>query len=309
MIRRMVQRLLSTLLVLFCIVSATFFLVRLAPGGPFDTERALPPETRALLMKQYGLDLPLHEQYIRYLDNLLHGDFGTSMKYPGKSVSEILFEGLPYSAGLGGLALMSAILAGAGMAWLTVRRPEGSADRWMVRISLVFLSLPGIIIAPLSVLVFSLWLGLLPAGLLEGPEHLILPVISLALPLAARIFLLMRDSVRTQSAGTWFRAAIGRGIPPSALYLRHVLRHALAPVAAFLAPASAALLTGSIVIETVFILPGTGRHFIQAALNRDLTLILGTVILYSTILLLFNFLADIILMLLDPAREKSEGTA
>ena len=305
--KRILLRLGSTFLVLACIITASFFLIRLAPGGPFDAERAISPEIRAQLMRQYGLDQPLHVQYLHYIENLLHFDLGMSMKYPGKSVSGILSEGLPWSAGLGAFALLTALFFGISMAWLGVLMPGRNLDRWLTRISLVCLSLPGIIIAPLSILIFSLWLGLLPAGLLEGPEHLVLPVFALAIPLAARIFLLMRDSIQTQTASTWFKAALGRGITPSTIFLRHVLRHAMAPVAAFLAPASAALLTGSIVIETVFILPGIGRHFIQAALNRDLTLITGTVIVYSAILLFFNLLADLLLMLLDPAKTDLEA--
>jgi len=299
MTQMIARRILVSLLVLWAIVSASFFLVRLAPGGPFDSERQLAPATRTQLLQKYGLDRPLFEQYLRYLSGLAHLDFGPSLKYPDKAVGEILAEGLPYSMLTGGLALVVAILAGFGCAAFSATGRHPLANRLLNGAALVGISLPSMIIAPLLILVVSLWLGLLPAGLWDGPEHVVLPVLSLALPLGARIFMLAREKMLASVATGWFQAALARGIGRRQL-LAHLLKNTLAPLAAFIAPATAALLTGSIVIETIFVLPGIGRHFVQAAFNRDFTLIIGVVIVYSTLLILLNLLADILLLILDP---------
>lgn len=297
-----VRRALWMLPTLAIIVTAAFFLVRLAPGGPFDAERALPPGVRASLEAAYGLDRPLHEQYVAYVDGLLHGDLGPSVRFRDETVSGLIRAGLPVSLTLGGLALFAAMLAGVPLGALAALRHNSAADHALTGIAALGIAVPVFVIAPCAVLVFAVGLHWLPAGGWEPgrPGDMVLPVTTLALPMLAYVARLTRGSVLEAVASPWALAARARGLRARDLVLLHLLPAALVPVVGYLGPAAASALTGSLVVETVFSIPGIGRHTVQAALNRDYLLVLGVVIVYATILLVANLLVDLAYAWLDP---------
>jgi oligopeptide transport system permease protein len=297
-----VRRLLGILPTLFVIITVSFFIVRLAPGGPFDQEQTLPPQIRANLDRAYGLDQPLGMQYLHYLERLAHGDLGPSFKLRDFSVSELIADGFPVSATLGISALLLAILLGiplgvAGALW----RDRGAGIGITAFVTLA-VALPSFVTGPLLALLFGLQLHWLPvAGWEDGaPRYLILPVLTLGLPVAAYVTRLMRGSLLEVLRANHIRTARARGLGEVRILLRHALRPALLPVVSYLGPAAAFVVTGSLVVETVFALPGTGRYLVQGAINRDYTLVMGMVILYGVLTLLLNLAADLIYGWLDP---------
>jgi len=296
------RRLLAALPTLALIIALSFLLTRLAPGGPFDEEQALPPEIRANLEAAYGLDQPVLVQFGRYLTGLLHGDFGPSFKFRDFTVSELIADGLPVSLtiGLAALALALAIGVPAGI-WAALSRGQ-FVDRLVMTIAVAGISIPVFVIAPMLTLVFGIWLRWLPvAGWMPGrPMDLVLPVVTLALPVVAYLARLTRGSLLEVLRATWIRAARARGLPERTVILRHALPAALLPVVSYLGPAAAAVLAGSLVVETLFGLPGMGRHLVQGALNRDYTLVMGMVIVYAALMILLNLLADLVYAWLDP---------
>lgn len=287
---------------LLAVIFLSFLLMRLAPGGPFDGERPLAPETRDALVKAYGLDLPLYEQFGLYLARLAQGDFGPSLVYRDFTVTDLVAKGLPVSLTLGALALLLALALGLGFGLMAATRPHGFADRVTGIGATVLTAIPSFVLAPLLVLVFGLSLGWLPvSGWNEGaPAHLVLPVIALALPYAGAIAKLTRAGLAGALAEDHVRTARARGLSSLRVLFRHALRPSLVPVASYLGPAAAGLLTGAVVIETVFALPGLGRYFVQGALNRDYPLVLGVVTLYAGLIIAFNLLADLAYGWLDP---------
>ncbi|RED16239.1 ABC transporter permease [Parasphingopyxis lamellibrachiae] len=296
------RRLLTAIPTLLCVVVLSFVLMRLAPGGPFDGERALDEETRAALDAAYGLDLPLGEQIILYIGRIVRGDFGPSLVYRDFTVSELIAQGLPVSLTIGGLALLlSCALGIGGGLWAAVR-----AGRWqdeaVMGAATLLTALPVFVTGPLFVLIFALGLGWLPVSGWEAgsPSHLVLPVVALALPFAGAIAKLTRAGLAKALNEDHVRTARARGLAESQVIARHALRPALVPVASYLGPAAAGLLTGAVIIETVFALPGLGRYFVQGALNRDYPLVLGVVTLYAGLIILFNLVADLIYGWLDP---------
>jgi oligopeptide transport system permease protein len=296
---RRVTALIPTLLV---IVTVSFAIIRLAPGGPFDEEQGVAPEVRANLERLYGLDEPLPVQYLRYLRALAHGDFGPSLRQRDFTVSELIGRGLPLSAALGlcaiALALITAIPAGIAAAlW---RGP--AADFAIAAIAALGVALPSFVIGPLLALVFGVHLRWLPvAGWQAGsPRYLVLPVLTLALPLAAAISRLTRASLLEVLRTPFVRSARARGLGEARVLWRHALRPALLPVASYLGPAIAFVVTGSLVVEAVFGLPGTGRYLVQGAIDRDYPLVMGMVIVYGALTLLLNLLADLACGWLDP---------
>jgi oligopeptide transport system permease protein len=293
-------RLLVSLLTLWVIVTAVFLLLRLAPGGPFDGERRLPPEVEANLRAAYHLDEPLPAQYLRYLGMLARGDLGPSFRQKDFTVNELVAEGAPISLGVGALALLFATGVGIGIGVRAGTAPGSRRDRWLMGATNLGLALPAIVVAPLAVLVFAVLLGWLPAGGIAGPAHFVLPALALALPFTAAIARLTRGSVAETLQEPHVRTALAKGLPGRRILRRHVLPLALLPVVSFLGPAAAALLTGSVVIEQVFELPGIGRYFVQGALNRDYTLVMGVVVVYAVLILLFNLLVDLAYARLDP---------
>lgn len=302
MIRLLGGRVLGAIPTLFVIILLGFALMRLAPGGPFDAERALPPEVEANLRAQYDLDAPLPQQFIRYVTDLARFDFGPSFKYKDFTVAELIADGAPVSATLGGLALAIATTLGVALGCAAALNRRTWLDSAVMALAVSGQVIPTFVIGPLLALVFGLWLGWLPlAGWGGGrPAYLLLPVVTLALPYVAAIARLMRASLIETMSENFIRTARAKGASPARILLRHALPPALLPVVSYLGPAAAGLLTGSVVVETIFGLPGIGRYFVQGAINRDYTLVLGVVILYGGLIVLFNMLTDLIYGWLDP---------
>lgn len=302
MILYALKRLLGAIPTLALIIVLSFLLTRLAPGGPFDDEQAVPPEIRANLERAYGLDQPLAVQLGRYVSGLLRGDFGPSFKFKDFSVTELIAAGLPVSLQLGGLSLLVAILAGIPLGTLAAMRHNRAADHVIMAVAVVGIAVPVFVVAPLAALVFGVHLGWLPvAGWSPGEwRDMLLPTLTLALPVVAYVARLTRGSMLETLRSPFVRAARARGVPGSRVVWRHALPAALTPVVSYLGPAAAAVLTGSLVVETIFGLPGMGRHLVQGALNRDYTLVMGMVIVYGSFMIALNLLVDIAYAWLDP---------
>jgi ABC-type dipeptide/oligopeptide/nickel transport system permease component len=300
MIRYLVRRLVALVLVLFCVVSVTFFLIRVMPGGPFDRERKLPPHIEKALLAKYKLDGPLLQQYWDYLGDLLHGDLRLSTKYRNRSVNEILAQSLPVSATLGSAAFLLAAFGGIVLGTLAAAHQHSWIDRSAMFIALVAISLPSFIIGPLLVLVFAINLQVLPVGGWGGPQFLILPAITLAAPYTAYVARLTRASMLEVLSQDYIRTARAKGLPERLVVYKHALRVAILPVVSFLGPLAANLLTGSIVVENIFSIPGAGGFFVTSVLNRDGFLLAGVVIVYCTLLVGFNLLVDLLYGWLDP---------
>lgn len=292
-------RLLSLVGVLFCVVTITFFLVRLSPGGPFDSERNLPPAIEQALLAKYQLDGSLWEQYTGYLTDLLRGDLRLSTKYRNRSVNEILAQTLPVTMTLGAMSFLLATVGGVFLGVFAAVRPKSWGDTGAMLLALLAISLPSFVIGPLLVLVFALQLGWFPVGGWGGWSHLVLPALTLAAPYVAYIARLTRGSMRDVLGQDFIRTARAKGLSERTVVYRHALRVAILPVVSFLGPLAAHLLTGSIVVETIFHLPGAGGFFVNSILNRDGFLLGGVVIVYCTLLVLFNLLVDVAYTLLD----------
>jgi oligopeptide transport system permease protein len=301
MLTLITRRLMTAIPTLLAIIILSFLLMRFAPGGPFDGERPLAPETRAALETAYGLDKPMWQQVGMYLSRLAHGDFGPSLVYRDFTVTELIQKSLPVSLLVGGLALVLACILGISAGLLAAVRAGKWQDQILMLGATLLTAMPTFVTGPLLAMIFGLWLGWLPvSGQGEGYSWLILPVIALALPVAGAVAKLARAGLAGQLGQDHIRAARARGIAPLTILRRHALRPALVPVASYLGPAAASLLTGAVVIETVFGLPGLGRYFVQGALNRDYPLVLGVVTLYAALIILFNLFADLIYGWLDP---------
>ena len=295
------RRFLSAIPTLFVIVTISFFLIRLAPGGPFDLERPLEAKVMENLNRIYQLDRSLVEQYWLYLSAVMRGDFGPSFILRDFSVAELLGNGLPVSMRLGALALSVAILVGGTLGTIAALRQNSALDYLVTGMGALGLTIPNFVVAPIFQLVFGLGLALLPvAGWAGGSaRNLILPVIVLALPQIAVVARMIRASMIEALRSNHIRTLRSLGLPTSTV-VSHALRGASLPVVSYLGPAAAALLTGSVVVETIFALPGIGRYFVEGALNRDYTLVMGTVVLVAVFVMFFNLLVDILYALIDP---------
>ncbi len=301
MLRFFLVRLLQALPVIFIVITATFFLVRAAPGGPFDAEKVVLPEVKRALEAQYKLDLPLHEQYFAYLGDLVQGDLGPSFKYPGRSVNEILFSGLPVTAELGFYALMIALLIGVTAGVFASLRPNTRQDYIPMSLAMIGICMPSFLLGPLLVLVFGIYLDWLPiSGWGAIPGDKVLPSITLGAAYAAYVARLSRAGMLEILSQDYIRTARAKGLSEWQVITKHALRGGLIPVVAFLGPAFAGLLAGSFVVETIFQIPGLGRFYVQAAFNRDYTMILGTTVFLSTLIVVFNLLSDIAAAWLNP---------
>lgn len=295
----LIRRLASMAGVLFCVVTITFLLIRVSPGGPFDGERKIPAEIERQLLAKYKLDGTLWEQYRGYLGDLVRGDLRLSTKYRNRSVNEILAQTLPVTLVLGGSAFLIAVVAGVWLGTVAAMRRRTWRDHAAMFAALAAISLPSYITGPLFILLFALTLGWLPAGGWGGVSHLILPAITLAAPAAAVIARLMRGSMVETLEMDFVRTARAKGVGETAVVYRHALRIAILPVVSYLGPLAAHLLTGSIVVETVFHIPGAGGFFVHSILNRDGFLLGGMVIVYCVLLVCFNLLVDLAYGLLD----------
>jgi len=295
------RRFLSAIPTLFIIVTISFFLIRLAPGGPFDLERPLEAKVMENLNRIYQLDKPLIQQYWLYLQAVLRGDFGPSFILRDFTVAELFARGLPVSMTLGALALSLAVLVGGTLGTIAALRQNSIIDYLVTGMGAMGLTIPNFVVAPIFQLVFGLALALLPvAGWADGnPRNLIMPVIVLALPQIAVVARMTRAAMIENLRSNHIRTLRSLGLPTRTI-VAHALRGAALPVVSYLGPAAAALLTGSVVVETIFGLPGIGRYFVEGALNRDYTLVMGTVVVVAIFVLLFNLVVDILYALIDP---------
>ena len=302
MLHYTLRRLLGAVPTLFILIALAFFMIRAAPGGPFDAERALLPEIEANLRAAYNLDEPLWQQFGRYLGGLLRGDFGPSFQYRDFSVTELIMTGFPVSLRLGGSAILLALVIGVTAGSIAALRQNKAADYTVMAVSMTGISIPNFVMAPILILVFAVYLGWLPAGGLgDGSvRNMVLPVIALALPQIAYLSRLTRGSMIEVLRSNFVRTAKAQGLSTRQIVLRHTLKPALLPVVSYLGPATAAVITGSVVIEQIFSVPGLGRFFVQGALNRDYTLVMGVVVFYGVLIVLFNLLVDLAYALLDP---------
>ncbi len=302
MLRYFLTRLAGAVPTLFVIVTMTFFLIRAAPGGPFDQEQTLPPEIMANLQSAYGLDQPIWIQYGRYLGALAHGDFGPSFKYKDFSVTELISQGFPVTFELGAIAMALALILGVPIGIFAALRHNSAADYATMSLAVVGIAIPSFVVLPFLGLLFGIYLHWLPvAGWEPGSiRHLVLPVVALALPPLSVIARLVRAGMLELLRSHFIRTAIAKGLPLRTVIFRHALRPALLPVASYMAPAVASIMTGSLVVESIAGLPGIGRYMVQGALNRDYTLVLGMVIIYSTLLIAMGLVVDLLYAWLDP---------
>lgn len=300
--RYFLKRLAGAVPTLFIIITLAFFLIRLAPGGPFDQEQSLPPEILANLERAYGLDQPVWVQYGRYLGALARGDFGPSFKYKDFTVTELIGQGFPVTLELGAIALTLALGIGIPLGILAALRHHSALDHAAMAVAVVGITVPAFVVLPLLGLLFGVHLHWLPvAGWEPGSlRHLILPVVTLCLPPLAYVARMTRGSLLETLRSPYIRTAFAKGLPLRVVILRHALRPALLPVASYLAPAVASIMTGSLVVESIAGLPGIGRYLVQGALNRDYTLVMGMVIIYSALLIAMGLLVDLLYLGLDP---------
>jgi len=302
LLRYTLRRALGAIPTLLILIALAFFMIRLAPGGPFDTERALLPEIEANLRATYHLDEPLPMQFLRYLSGLARGDFGPSFQYRDYTVTELIMTGFPVSLRIGLSAMVLAVLFGVAAGSIAALRQNSRTDYSIMAVSMTGISIPNFVVAPLLILIFAVDLGWLPAGGFgDGAlRNLVLPVISLALPQIAYVARLTRGSMIEVLRSPFIRTAKAQGLPLTKIILRHALKPAMLPVVSYLGPATAAVITGSVVIEQIFGIPGLGRFFVQGALNRDYTLVMGVVVFYGVLIIVANMLVDLAYAWLDP---------
>ena len=300
MLRYFLRRLLGAIPTLFLIVAISFFMIRRAPGGPFSHERQVPKEVEQALLHAYHLDEPLWLQFLHYLGNLLRGDFGPSFKYKDFTVTDLIAQGFPVSLQLGGIAIVLALVIGITLGITAAFRQNSLMDYTATGISMLGIAVPNFIVAPLMTLVFGLMLGILPVGGWGGAKHYVLPVVALCLPQIAIITRLMRGSMIEVLHTNYVRTARAKGLPEIVTITRHAIRAAILPIVSYLGPAIAAIITGSVVVEQIFGIPGIGRYFVQGSLNRDYTMVMGVTIFYGALIIFCNLVADLLYGLLDP---------
>lgn len=296
------RRLLTAIPTLLVIATLAFMLLHLTPGGPFDSDKLLVPQIQRSIEAHYHLDEPVWRQYLRYLHDLARGDLGPSFQYRNTSVNELIAQGLPVDVAVGGSALLFALLVGASIGLLAAARMNGWPDRIAMSVAMLGISVPAFVTGPLLILVFALWLHWLPAGDWVGGSwrHLLLPALALALPYTAYVARIVRAGACDALAQPYIRTARAKGLPLRSVLLRHAACPTLVPLLSFLGPAVAGVLTGSIVIEQVFGLPGIGRLFVIGALNRDYTVVTGVTVLYGALIIACNLLVDLCYAWLDP---------
>ncbi len=302
MLRYTLLRVLGAIPTLLLVIVLAFMMVHAAPGGPFDGERVLPPEIEANIAKKYHLDEALHQQFLRYLGGVVQGDLGPSYSYRDHTVSELIGGALPLSLQLGAMAMVLSLIVGVTVGTAAALRKNTVLDRTAMALAMTGISIPVFVVAPVLVLVLAVYLQWLPAGWSgnAGGARFLLPVISLALPQIAYIARLTRASMIDVLASDFIRTARAQGLGTIAIVRYHALKPAMLPVLSYMGPAVAAILTGSVVVEEIFGIPGLGQLFVRGALNRDYTLVLGIVIFYATLIILLNLLVDILYAVIDP---------
>ena len=300
MIKFILLRILQAIPTLFIIATLTFFMTRLAPGGPFDAEKNIPEEIKEKLESHFGLEKPLHTQYFLYLGNLLQGDLGPSFKYMGWEVSELIAKAFPVSAQLGLFSLLIALVLGLPAGVVAALRKNSAYDYCLMITAMLGICLPTFVLGPLLILFFSSWLGWLPPLGWYSFADMILPSLTLGLFYGAYIARLTRAGMLDTLNQDYIRTARAKGAPPVRVVLRHAIKGGLLPVVTFLGPAFAGLISGSFIIESIFFIPGLGRFFVTAAFNRDYTMVLGTVLFYACLIIILNLLVDMIQASIDP---------
>ena len=302
MLRFALLRLLWAIPTLLLVIVLAFLMVHAAPGGPFDAERALPPEIEANIARAYHLDEPLPQQFARYLGGVLTGDFGPSYRYRDYNVSELIGNAIPVSMKLGVLAMALAVLVGISFGTLAALRQNSVLDRLTMGLAMTGISIPVFVIAPLFILFFAVKLQWLPASWSGSTSawRFLLPVVALALPQIAYIARLTRASMIEVLGSDFIRTARAQGLGTAAIIRYHAMKPAMLPVLSYMGPAIAAILTGSVVVEEIFGIPGVGQFFVRGALNRDYTLVLGIVIFYATLVIILNLIVDVLYGFLDP---------
>ncbi len=302
MLAYVVRRFFSAVPTLFLIVTISFFLMRVAPGGPFNQEKGLHPVIKANLERQYNLDQPLWKQFLYYLNDLVHGDLGPSYVLPDFTVAELFRAGLPISIQLGASALLLALVVGGLLGIAAALRQNRPADYSVIAVATAGSTIPTFVIAPLLQLTFGLFLAWLPVGGWGGGDvrHKLLPVLTLSLPQIAVVARLMRGSMIESLRSHHIRTARAMGLSDFSVVVKHAMRGAILPIVSYAGPAAAALLTGSIIVETIFSIPGIGRYFVEAALNRDYTLVMGTVVVVAVFTIFFNLIVDVLYATIDP---------
>ncbi len=296
----LLKRLASTIPTLFIIVTIAFFMIRMAPGGPFDAERPVSAEIAENLNSVYHLDDSLPRQYASYLARLLKGDFGPSFKYQDYTVTELIVKGFPVSLKLGLGAILLALIFGIIMGSVSAIRQNSAIDYSVMLVSMTGITIPNFVVAPLLALFFGVILGWLPVAGWGSWKQMILPIIGLSLPQIAAVARMTRASLIETLNSPYIRTAKAKGLPTSLILLRHASRATLLPILSWLGPAIAAIVTGSVVIEQIFGLPGIGRYFVNGALNRDYTLVMGVVVFYGVLIVLMNLVVDLLYRWLDP---------
>jgi oligopeptide transport system permease protein len=302
LLRYALLRLLGAIPTLLLVIVLAFLMVHAAPGGPFDDERVLPPEIEANIARAYQLDEPLARQFLSYMSGLLRGDLGPSYRYRDHTVSELIGNAFPLSLKLGAMAMLFAVVIGVGVGTVAALHKNSLLDRIVMALALTGISIPVFVIAPVLVLLFAVHLQWLPAGWSgsEGSARFLLPAFSLALPQIAYIARLTRASMIEVLSSDFVRTARAQGLGTQAIVRFHALKPAMLPVLSYMGPAIAAILTGSVVVEEIFGIPGLGQFFVRGALNRDYTLVLGIVIFYATLVVLLNLVVDILYGVIDP---------
>ncbi len=297
------RRLLSAIPTIFVIITLSFVMIHSVPGGPFSSERAVPPEIAANLNRVYHLDQPLFVQYLLYLQSILVGDFGPSFVYKDRTVTELIAGGLPVSLQLGLVAILLAVLIGSSLGTIAALRQNTNTDFRLMGVSMIGITIPNFVMAPILTLVIGVYWGLLPTdGWGDGNEikYKVLPMVALCLPQISYIARLTRGSMIEVLRSNYIRTAKAKGLSEWRIITKHAARGAFLPVVSYLGPAAAGIITGSVVVEKIFSIPGIGSYFIQGALNRDYTLVMGTVVLYSVIIISFNAIVDLLYGILDP---------
>lgn len=308
MTRYVFRRLGGAIIILWVIITVTFALMHAIPGGPFTTEKKLPPQVKASIEAKYHLDDPVWKQYGDYLGGVITGDLGPSYKYEGRSVNDIISDALPISAQLGLLSLMVAVVGGIAAGAISAMRPNGIVDYAVTILSTIGISVPTFIIGAVLVYVVGFELGWFPVALWRGPSYMVLPVLTLAAQPMAFIARLTRSGLLDVYQQEYIRTARAKGLSSWTILTRHALGNAILPVITYLGPLAASLLTGSFIVETIFAIPGLGQYFVTSIYNRDYTVILGITIFYSALVVFLNILVDMIYPLIDPRVTTEEGT-
>lgn len=292
---------------IFTVATLTFFLLRVLPGGPFDTDKVLPPEIEYNIAKKYRLTEPVWKQYLFYISDLSRGDFGPSYKYIDRSVNDIIRDAFPVSLKLGAVALLLSVFSGIGLGVASSLNPRGAVDIFGVTVSTALVSVPSFVIGAVLVYALSIRLGLLPAALWGRPEHYVLPAITLAAGPTAYLARLVRSSMLEVSNAPFVVTARAKGVTRTKIVLKHILKNALIPIVTVLGPIAAYLVTGSFVVEQIFEIPGMGKFFVTAVSNRDYPLVMGITVVYTMVLVLANFSVDICYAYIDPRIKFGKG--